>query len=504
MEDKFTNQEEQLRELSEDFTLPIDTDALWDKVEAQLPPQSDERRPIIWWFASGMFIILVSLLFGLSRTSPPNKESANKNSSENTSIIAENTTPVAIFNNSKSRSLSESIDTPNNNSKEEFERSESGNTEVQRNTKLHAQNHLNTLTKPNKKEVEELKASNEITQPLLASSGLVRKDKNHTQTIVNSDSYDEKSSSQTEEEIVQNTMDEKSQDILTNPSFDLKNDQEKQTKERFVFEQPHLIAAIPVKTLEAKNSLPIPLQKITPLKTVAWLPYFKVAGGVNINQSKPYTSSDVALELTQFNAEKSLIGISNELLFGYESTSGWRWGIGLNHNRLVHRYNQNEIVVSTTEIDGTLASFIDDDGKISLVDGQLTETTITNYDLKWHRIHDLVNVQILVGKQLVQKGRFSLNSNVHLQKNIFSTHNGYYLSENSNSIEKFTSSESNPYQNSGLFAGGSLDVEYAFNQFSISVSPFVSLGLNSMTQNSNYYQLKNSLSGVTLGIVYRP
>ena len=94
MDNEFTNQEEELRALTEDFTLDIDTSELWNRVEAQLPPvQNDRRRPIIWWFASGAMIAAIGIFIW----------SHNSDSAKNFPIVELN-----------SNSTAEKIETKNN------------------------------------------------------------------------------------------------------------------------------------------------------------------------------------------------------------------------------------------------------------------------------------------------------------------------------------------------------------------------------------------------------
>ena len=60
MEDKFTNKENQLRELSDELEISIDTDSLWNSIETQLPPVEKERnRPFFWWFNRGIAMITI-------------------------------------------------------------------------------------------------------------------------------------------------------------------------------------------------------------------------------------------------------------------------------------------------------------------------------------------------------------------------------------------------------------------------------------------------------------
>ncbi len=468
MEDKLTNQEEQLKVLTEDFSLDIDTSELWDKVEAQLPPlQREKRRPIVWWFASGALVILFGFLVWniLSKESPVEAltDHSSLSSSPNKIQNSIDTYTKHTYNSPINTTSSKSI----------IPQTNEVNTEKASSTNI---NHVNI-------EAKEEKSS----------------------TIFNSNRYDEKSSIRKEVLINQGTIDQESIASLINPSSDFKRDFDplETLKERdFISIQSLSIGDL--SALEYEFEIYKPQMKIEPVRSVRWLPYYSFYSGANLHKSKIYSNANEGFNLTQFENESPLVGLSTSLHLGRESNNGWRYGIGLNHSMLVNRFTQTQPDTVVTNVVGNTTSKIDDEGNINHLTGDLVQTTITKHNLKWHRKHDYVNLQLHLGRRIFRKGNLTMFTDANLSRNIWSKHTGYYFKEGEKGITRFTSNEDNPYSNAGYSVGLSVDIEYKLNDFSISLRPFTNLGLNSIVNNSNYYQIKNSQYGVQLGVVYRP
>ena len=471
MEDKFTNQEEHLRSLSENFSLDIDTSELWDNIESQLPPVEEERkRPIIWWMASGVLMLAIAMLMW------NNQANASQND-----VIAE-AIPESNFKVENKQTID--VETEHTqNSPKNFNASE---------TTFEKQSSTSTKT---------------INNPALNSikSKITETTKENFTPILNSNRYDDKSTARKDGLIGQSTTLQNKVEALIDPSSNISEEQDLENK----------LEARALISLESLNSGSInPLQKdldyvfpsmiIKPIKKISWLPYYALSSGVNMQKANIYSNDSEGLDLTQFENERPLLGMSSDFHFGFESTNGWRFGFGLNYNRIVSGFSQIETDTIINGVEGNLSSKIDDEGNISYLEGTVLQTSIINYDLNWHRSHNMLNAQLSIGKRIFNTGKLSLFTDATVGKNIWSNHSGYYFAEGNKSITRFESNENNPYSNAGYNVGLSMDVEYEINRISITLKPFAKMGLNSITHNSNYYQLKNSLYGIQLGIVYRP
>ena len=466
MEDRFTDQEKQLKALGDNFSIEIDTNDLWEKVESQLPRVEDEkRRPIVWWFVGGIaFVLLVAVVWNFQAKSNQGTEDV-----EHSAIIASSIEVAEVSKDKENTHTQTSADKANHSDK--IARSDFGEIAP-------AKEELNSNSSSL---FEEQKvASKPIqTEEILAIKQEIRPEKAITEPI-------------SENAVVNPVAEDNSsvQDEISNPVQTLIS-----------------IASIPtqkIKTIQSDQMFDIPLTEIVPVQTASWLPFFALYSGVNTQQNFIQSNTLENLNLQQFEEEKPMLGWSSDLRLGLENAGGWRFGLGINHTRLANRFSRTEPDTVMVQIPGSVTSKIDGEGNTTNLDGELLQTTITNYNVNWHRIHDFVNLQLSVGKKLIEREKVIVFADASLSRNIWSNHTGYYFINGERAIQKFSEAESHPYTNSGYNFGLSMDVEYKINEFSISLRPFALIGLNSITQSSNYYQLKNSQYGVQLGIVYRP
>lgn len=467
MEDNFTNQEEHLRSLSENFSLEIDTSELWDNIESQLPPVQEERkRPLVWWFTSGVLILAIA-------------------------ILVWNNQSKAFHNNVSTETITETIKSENNKTID----LETKHTQISPETIIAA-----ASTGTRKSSI----TNKAIGNPVLNSKS-TESTKENFSPIFNSDRYDDKSRPWNDGLIDQSTTLQNEVEALINPSSNIIKEQKMENK----IESRGLISLETLNSgsinfLQKDAVFDFPIMMIEPLNKTSWLPYYVLSSGVNMHRTNIYNNATEGLDLTQFENERPLLGISSDFHLGFENNNGWRFGFGLNYNRIVTGFSLIESDTIIGEIEGSPSSKIDDEGNISYLEGTVLQTSIINYDLNWHRKHDILNAQLSIGKRIFKTGKLSMFTDASVGKSIWSNHSGYYYTEGNKSITKFESNENNPYSNAGYNVGLSMDVEYQINKISISFKPFAKMSLNSITQNSNYYQLKNSLYGIQLGIVYRP
>jgi len=474
MEEKLTNQEEQLRALSDNFTSHIDTAELWDNIEGRLPSDARHRRPLVWWFVLGGAIILGGLLIGHYTKLDPS-ESANLD------VVLTNSQEIIA---QKSRQESSTTSAPHT-SKTPLLTSSITDDDITSGQKEVAP--VNQQTDQQSYAIVDMKKQD---APLNEYNGSKALDHNLM-------TFNKRSEFQG------------FQKLPTHGTFD--QIYSKATDLAFL-PMPQVKAPIDWKLLpigspqllERVNAQMMPNPKIIPSSRPSWLPYFFLSGGASLNHTSLTSNTGEALDLKPFENERPLIGVSSSLGFGFENSEGWRIGFGLTHHRLVNRFSLQERVAVTETVEGTVFSSIDQVGNVTDTQGSLIKTTVTDYDLTVHRMHDLLNLQLNIGKRIIRQGRFALYLDARLARNVRADHQGYYFTEGAQVVTPFEDSRQAPYTNAGYSAGLGMDIEYRINQFSINLTSFAEAGLNSMTIETNYYQIKNSQYGVQLGIVYRP
>lgn len=467
MKNKYTEQEEQLRSLSEDFSIEIDTSEMWDRVEGHLPAEEDRRRPVFWWFLGGLMVLLVGLLMVNISTGSTKSEVENLTVHERPKIAHKNLESNIV---------------------------ETDNTEGRKVTTQLEETRL-PLHQEHRQEISSRNTEAQISTTEIQKNNI---------SIVNSDRYDEESTISEEE------IDQEKRNILIPASLIDQTSEFETTGQALEVELDRDVVEFQPITTKAidpliHNRRPIILPgKVIPVNSVAWRPFFGLHSGLNTHSSTITPQSGDIMDISQFDNEVALLGLTSDVYVGMENSDGWRWSLGLEHSRIVNRFARSVPDTIVTLVPGVVTSKIDDEGNVNHEIGDVKHTTITHYQVRWHRVHDQINLHLNVGKRLVEFGRWKVFGDAVLSRGLWSRHSGYYFEEGSNNIKKFEAVDQHPYASTGFSVGLNLDVEYTFDQFSISLRPFTRMGLGQMTKNTNYYQIKNSQYGVQLGIVYRP
>ncbi|MEM9547068.1 MAG: hypothetical protein AAGA77_13890 [Bacteroidota bacterium] len=473
MEDRFTDQEKQLKALGDRFSIDLDTDDLWNNVESRLPPEEDgKRRPVAWWFVGGVSVALLGLLLWVLPTQSiqDNKAGERSTIAPKQKDLADLLTEYEGKHTQMSPNASFAID-DNQKSKLKKENRETKELHTNSSTLIETRK---VIAKTNQSKKDQIKRT--LTGPETTSTGRLLETLTENTGVEDHMNVPQKEISDRTNALISVTA-------ITSLGFQ---------PIQYAHQNENFIERV------------VPFKQVIPVKTAAWLPFFALTSGINTHLNHLQSNTGEHLNLEQFEEEKPLVGLSSDFRVGFENSNGWRFGMGVNHSRLVNRYSRTQPDTVSVQIPGSVSSKIDADGNITDQDGNLLQTTITNYNVHWHRVHDFVNLQLNVGKKIVKSEKISVFADAILSRNIWSNHTGYYFTKDNTAIQKFSGEENHPYTNSGFNLGLSMDIEYKLNDISISLRPFTMVGLNNITQNSNYYLLKNSHYGVQLGIVYRP
>jgi len=192
------------------------------------------------------------------------------------------------------------------------------------------------------------------------------------------------------------------------------------------------------------------------------------------------------------------------LRYGRSYDNGWEWTAGLRWTRLISRYRNTTEVIETSTTQGNEAFRIDEDGNITAISGEVSTTIINNYDVLWHKNNDYLDLQIGISRNLWSAGSWSIGAGLNATYNVYAQHSGYYFEQDQSTITKFSSGDASPYRKQGLGLSPNLSIMYDLGDFSIGLSPSFTTQLSNTTNNSNYYQIKNSYYGMQVCTRYRP
>ena len=240
-------------------------------------------------------------------------------------------------------------------------------------------------------------------------------------------------------------------------------------------------------------------------RPLRWIPFVSIRTGVNkvANQSE-ILSSDSDLNQSEFSREKGLFGYSADLQFGFENSNGWYVLSGLNLNQAVTQYENHDVVQSSQSINGVESIYTDRNGEMQQTNGVVNQTTITNFNVRRNRTHQKLNLQLMVGKELLGIKNWSLSSELGIHYNIHQSNSGYYFEDSHPGFRSFEKGEDNPYRSSGTigFRGG-INLNYHIKKISISLHSFYKYNPASITNADHFYTTKNKQLGLQLGLAYQ-
>ena len=244
---------------------------------------------------------------------------------------------------------------------------------------------------------------------------------------------------------------------------------------------------------------------VTERKDNGWLPVFSINAGVNRSISSPrIRSTNSDFKTNEFSKESGLYGFSNSLEFGLENNKGWKLFGGISYYAQNSVFKNSDVVTVVETVAGT-GQHIDANGIVQSQGVELQQTTTTFNNVNWNRRHKYIDVGLGVGKEVLRFGALGLSLQTSFHYNLLSDHSGYYFDELSSGIVKFNSNEDSSYKsNSGLSGRIGMSVEWRYKAIGIGVSAFIQYRINSILQETSFYNTNDNHLGLNLTVSYRP
>ncbi len=230
--------------------------------------------------------------------------------------------------------------------------------------------------------------------------------------------------------------------------------------------------------------------------------YYGLAiGGIQNISTKNTITGDFSNEY--FDKEIELPGINAGIVFGLQTKNDWRFFGGFDYSQLVTRFVNIDVGLSESTSPIENQQTINSVGEYQTTTGNLTTTTLTRNDISWHKRHQEYNFQLGVSKNLLTNSKYRIAPELSVIQNINSSHSGYYFSELPQQLIKFTGREENPYRNNtGLKTQLGLNVGYQFGGLEFSIHGGWRNPLSAITNESNFYQIKNSQLSILARVNY--
>jgi len=486
---ELNNKEKKVKQVLSDINYDIDTDFLWKEVSQELD-NTNKRRKL--WFIPLFFIAVIGVAYlALNYQLTP----INTVSELQTDTITAN--------------QAQNINTPSNGSYEEAEKetTETIDKEINRKAQIRNTKEANTQSisdngitfQKNNEKVStktELKKSSNTTATKKSQSLQTINEKNSSEQTTNNVS--ERTSNVTEFNQQNLTT---NRNIKTAPPKSLINDAklvqplslfgiDKIQASAFATERnPWLISEENLASIEIKKP-----------RSNRW--FLSIGAGAIQNISTVNTAPS-EFPTDYFNKEMALPGINASLQLGIQTRSNWRIFGGVDYAQLVTRFTNNELET----VDGTLAienqQSIDPSSALQSGAGSLATQAVIENDLQWHRHHKSWNVELGISRNLFAQSKFIVAPAFSLVQNLVSAHSGYYFTEQAPYFNKFTNNEKNPFRkNTGLKTQLALDLGYKLKGFEVSIHTAWRNPLQSITEQTNFYQTKNSQLSIQARVNY--
>ena len=460
---ELNNKEKKVQQVLSDIHYDIDTDFLWKEVSSELDKK--KKRKFLWFIPFGLLTAFaVAYLFSYYDISPSNKISGN--------------TPVEIPVDNNQTTTTEFISNSNGNTSTIIEEDESSQTTKERTkeSRITSENILNQ------------KSSSINFQNL----GQITTNK-FTPSIKNY--LSQSNNIEISENIKLNKLDQKTSNTNT-----------KVTEKLSQLLSLNALASLPfskfthtreMEKISSENFDPIEISKMESNR------YFLTLGMGAIKNITTSNTINGEFFNEYFDKEIQLPAVNASLLMGIQTKNNWRFFGGFDYAQLITRYKNTdtELVINSTPIESQQS--ISSSGNYETTEGNLITTTQTDNDITWHKRHYQYNLQVGVSKDLFAKSNFSMMPEFSLIQNIQTRHKGYYFIEEAPHLLKFTEREENPYRkNTGLNTQLALNLAYQLKGLEFSINTAWRNPLNAITNESNFYQTKNSQLSIQARINY--
>ncbi|MEE9440092.1 MAG: hypothetical protein V3V14_13885 [Saprospiraceae bacterium] len=445
MEDRLNRKEEKIKDIGQQFTVNVDTDALWAALEPELPGDK-KRRGAAWYVMGAIGILFLGML--------------SWNMFSESEINLEKTIEDKIVQ----------LDTP----KQNIER---------QNTTVGITNKSNNKTGEKKDIKNNLKSQTSNLETENSSISNLLNTADQTATSVNW------KSSKTEKA---NTFFQKTKSEPKSQTNDIKSNIHPIKTENHTIELINIAQKSFVLDRKREDFYP----KINLHNPSIWYSFLTIKSGINLSKNQ-YSKDFGEIENILINHETPLLGATTSIWYGKQNNGGWKYQLGMTHMVLNTRYSNTDKDVTQDILSQNGTIKINSDGSQTNLGGSLIQTTIVNNDIVWHNTHNYVDVNIQIGKQLITFSNISLSIDASLGYNIWSNHKGYYVDQN-NIFTKFKTSEYSPYTKRGLTSGLSMEIGYNMGNLILGLSPFISTTHQYNSNSSYLYKTKNSHYGIQL------
>ena len=468
---KLNNKEEKIKDILGGLEIDIDTNDLWQNIESELPPSKKKRR-IGFILLSGLVaLLLLGLTWGILSNDDNHLETqTSSNTTSNDKIL--------VQNEKKNSNTQTNLITTQKESSNHLIPTNAANTNIANGTQI-----KNTIV-----------SNVEITNSKIEESNVVEKNTNFksTHSILNESKVTDTTHDfvlalndeilKTESEIAA-TQDQR--DLLLGIDFTptLSNQLFEITNRKQVETSPNLIQ---------------------PLSDFGRQLILQVRLGANQNRTSISNLNSIGeFNASEFDFERDRLGFSGSFAIGVEN-KGWRFLAGISYHQNVSTYERNDVLIVKDPVSGIESYKIASDGTISSQNGTTTITSARDNEISFHRQHRAIDFQATIGKRLWSFKGFVLMADAGFGINTFTESTGYYIDDKAFGFTKISDS-THPYKvNTHWNAIASLELGYDFGKTRIGISPFVRYNPNSITEQTHFYQLKNSQVGMQLSLTYSP
>ncbi len=468
---KLNNKEEKIKDILGGLEIDIDTNDLWQNIESELPPSKKKRR-IGFILLSGLVaLLLLGLTWGILSNDDNHVETqTSSNTTSNDKIL--------VQNEKKNSNTQTNLITTQKESSNHLIPTNAANTNIANGTQI-----KNTIV-----------SNVEITNSKIEESNVVEKNTNFksTHSILNESKVTDTTHDfvlalndeilKTESEIAA-TQDQR--DLLLGIDFTptLSNQLFEITNRKQVETSPNLIQ---------------------PLSDFGRQLILQVRLGANQNRTSISNLNSIGeFNASEFDFERDRLGFSGSFAIGVEN-KGWRFLAGISYHQNVSTYERNDVLIVKDPVSGIESYKIASDGTISSQNGTTTITSARDNEISFHRQHRAIDFQATIGKRLWSFKGFVLMADAGFGINTFTESTGYYIDDKAFGFTKISDS-THPYKvNTHWNAIASLELGYDFGKTRIGISPFVRYNPNSITEQTHFYQLKNSQVGMQLSLTYSP
>jgi len=474
------NKEKQFKEILEGIEYDLDTSIVWSDIKSQLPLQKEDKKSPFWLF----------LTIGISLLTMSSFVTYTYINAEVSTEIVEQIEFIKVADSEVHQFATYIQDTESSTTSitEIVETAKANNTETENRSSLIENN--NTLNQNNNLSIQD-KSSYSIENQIVSENNINLS--NYTNPIVSNDAKDVVKEHSTSD-LAGGLVIPKTQNNLI--SNNLLNISSVPSLSSFLTSTDPIIIENP--TGYSKVIEPISYPYTSQF-------FLSMNAGINYGfaQNQVVNSSD--FDPSKFNNESARIGYSHDLIFGIENRNGWILGGGLSYNTQFFNYQNQSTETYQTVEQGTINNHIESNGSVTTTSGDVTVTNTSAYDLSWNRRHKFVDVTAMIGKRIFLLNQLSIVADLDIAYNIHASHSGYYYSELSGDIEKFTPSDDNPYAtNNGLSTGVGIGIDHSIQQFNIGLKSSYNFNPNNLLQDGTFYKTNNNLIKLQLGLSYFP